>query len=253
MISFVIPALESDENYLYNCLNAIIDEMSKNGTDETEVIIVVKLEKSTEKEFLSRMAERYGNLVRFEFSDGNRSAAKNTGVKLAKNNIITFLDADTLIGRNFIPTTVRLFDDGHAYVNYSVRALDEEIADKFRFRFYSRAMNLSQWVHTSLGNSFYRPYGFCMSVRRDYCKDVAENGEVFLEVLAGHGEDSEFGRRYGKYCNDVNKKGTYAGKTLVKTSFREWYVHGAVWALYRMIRNVWEVPYRKKPVVKNWR
>lgn len=252
MMSFVIPALESDEKYLCNCLDAAAGEISTNGTGGEEIIVVVKLEQSSKRSFLKRM-KKYDNLVRFEFSDGNRSVAKNTGVKLAKNNIITFLDADTVISRNFIPTTVGLFDDGHAYVNYSARALDEEVADKFRFRFYSRAMNFSQWVHTSLGNNFYRPYGFCMSVRRDYCKDVAENGEVFLEVLAGHGEDSEFGRKYGKYCNRVNKKGMYAGRTIVKTSFREWYVHGVTWALYRMIRNVWEVPYKKKPVVKNWR
>ena len=117
MISFVIPALEADEKYLYNCLESVVDEILRNGTGSDEIITVVKLEKSSEEDFQTKMIERYGEMVRCVFSEGNRSVARNDGLKAAKNKIITFLDSDTLIGDGFIPATIKDFERGYAYVN----------------------------------------------------------------------------------------------------------------------------------------
>ncbi len=253
MISFIIPALESDEKYLQKCLDSVTGEIEANGTGSEEIIVIVKLEQSSKKDFLARMKKRYGDAVKWEFSDGNRSVAKNMGFEMAKNKIITFLDADTAIGMGFIPATINAFDKGYAYVNYSARPLDEEVADKRRLFYYARVLNLHQWAYTLMGNNFYRPYGFCMSVRKDICKAIKDGSEVFLERLAGHGEDSEFGRRYGRYCTGLRLRGKYERGTIVKTSFREWYVHGVRGGLKRMIWNAWGVPYTKKPVVNNWR
>jgi glycosyltransferase involved in cell wall biosynthesis len=253
MISFVIPALESDQRYLWNCLDSLIHEISTNGTGKDEVIVVVKLGRSTEKKFREKILKKYGKSIKLKFSTGNRSVAKNYGLQLAKNNIITFLDADTIISKGFIRATLKRFNEGYAYVNYSARPLDEEVADKRRLFYYARYLNLNQWFYTLLGNKFYRPYGFCMSVRKDFCEAIKDGGDMFLERLAGHGEDSEFGRRYGRYCRRRGVRGKYERNIIVKTSFREWYVHGASGGLKRVIRNVWEVPYRKKPVANNWR
>lgn len=253
MISFIIPTLESDENYLQKCLDSVTGEIEANGTGSEEIIVIVKPEQSSKKDFLARMKKKYADAVRWEFSDGNRSVAKNMGFEMAKNKIITFLDADTVIDNGFIPATICAFDKGRAYVNYSARPLDEEVADKRRLFYYARILNLHQWAYTLMGNNFYRPYGFCMSVRKDFCKEIKDDGEVFLERLAGHGEDAEFGRRYGRYCTGLGLRGKYERSTIVKTSFREWYVHGALGGLKRAIRNTWEVPYRKKPVANNWR
>jgi glycosyltransferase involved in cell wall biosynthesis len=253
MMSFIIPTLESDEKYLQKCLDSVIGEIEANGTGNEEVIVVVKLEQSSKKDFLARVKKRYSDVVRWEFSNGNRSVAKNYGLQLAKNNIITFLDADTIISKGFILRTLKRFNEGYVYVNYSARPLDGEVADKHRFYYYARYLNLNQWFYTLLGNKFYRPYGFCMSVRKDFCEAIKDDGEVFLKRLAGHGEDAEFGRRYGRYCTGLGLSGKYERNTIVKTSFREWYVHGALGGLKRVIRNTWEAPYRKKPVVDNWR
>lgn len=257
MISFVIPALESDAEYLYDCMASIVDEISVNGTGTDEVILVVKLEKSIEGGFRAKIKERYseldGSLIRTRcgFSDGNRSAARNIGLKMAENNIITFLDSDTVIGRGFITATVNDFEKGYGYVNYSARPLDEEVENKLRLFFYARFMNLNQWFYTRLG--IYRPYGFCMSVKKDFCESVAENDEIFLKSLAGYGEDAEFGRRYKKYCDRLGARGKYEKTIIVKTSFREWYKHGLIGGGVRMIQNTWKVPYRKKPIVGNWK
>ena len=250
MISFVIPALKADEKYLYKCLESVVDEILRNGTGSDEIITIVKLEKSSEEDFQTRMMERYGEMVRCVFSEGNRSVARNDGLKAAKNKIITFLDSDTLIGDGFIPATMKDFERGYAYVNYSARPLDEEVADRRRLFFYSRFMNLNQRLYTRLG--ICRPYGFCASARKDYCADAAYGGEVFLEKLAGHGEDAEFGKRYGAYCNGF-ATGKYEKKIIVKTSFREWYKTGLWRSGVRMIINTWITPYLKRPTVKNWK
>lgn len=262
MISIITPVIESDFEDYWHCHKSVIDEILENGEKTDEFIVVVKLEKTSEKDFRERLKEKYEELyseiddiyssvVKYEFSDGNRSVAKNFGLSLAKNDIITFLDYDTAINRGFLKATKKAFEGGYAYINYSSRPLDEEVADEIRLFFYARFMNFNQLLYTLLG--IYKPYGFGMSVRKDFSEDVAENGEVFLKILAGHGEDAEFGGRYGKHCNERGMRGKYEKVTIVKTSFREWYKRGLFGAGVRMIRNIVEAPRRKRPVVSNWR
>lgn len=252
MISFVIPALEADEKYLYNCLDSVVDEILANGFREDESTAVVKLQKSTEEEFRARIWDRYGEMVKCVFDPGNLSVARNIGLKLAKNNIVTFVDADTAVSSMFIPKTVLDFERGYTYVNYSTRPLDEEISDKRRLYFYSKFMNFNQWLHTRLDTC--RPYGFCMSVRKDYCLNAFPDGEAFSILLAGYGEDADFGRRYGKYCKDLDLgAGKYEGKTKVKTSFREYYKWGFWRGGVRMIVNTWFVPRYREPRFRNWK
>lgn len=251
MISFVIPALEADEKYLYNCLDSVVDEILANGSRSDEVIAVVKLQKSTEEEFRARIWNRYGEVVRCVFDPGNRSVARNIGLKLAKNDILTFLDADSEISYNFIPTTIRDLN-GHTFVNYSTRPLDGEVAGARRLYFYARFMNLVQWVFTHLGRC--KPYGFGTSVKKDYCKASAYNGEVFLEELAGHGEDAEFGGRYNDYCKNLGLGiGEYEGDIIVKTSFREWHHWGFWRGGVRMIANTFRTPRSRQSTFRNWK
>lgn len=207
MISFIIPALlkpskrlKLEEKYLYDCLDSIYKQIDIEK-DGSEVILVLKCQKEMEEKYRTELNKRYGkygDILSLYFSDGNRSEARNLGVEHAKSNYLTFVDSDTKIGENSISMTEEAFKKGYAYVINSVRPLEEEQINKTRLLLYARFMGLNQWFLTKA--SVYRPYGFCMSVEKDRCERIKINGEIFRKKLAGHGEDSEFGSRYGLQC-----------------------------------------------------
>jgi len=250
MISFIAPAL-SDEKHLYKCLDSIYKKIDEEK-DGSEIILVMKCEKEMES-IVREKIKKYGDVLSLYFDDGNRSEARNIGVNHAKSDNLTFVDADTIIGDYFISKTNEDFEKGYAFINYSTRPLD---GDKKRLTYYSRFMNLMQWFFTKA--YICRPYGFCMSVRKDICEDVAVYGEIFREILAGHGEDSEIGSRIGPHCRANGWKGKYEKGTkeeriIVKTSFRSWEKEGFWRGGVRMMVNVFLVPLLKRPLIANWR
>jgi glycosyltransferase involved in cell wall biosynthesis len=253
MVSFIVPALP-DEKHLYDCLDSIYDNIQEEK-DGSEIILVLKCEKEREEEFREKL-KKYRDVLSFYFDKGNRSEARNLGAGYAKSDILTFVDADTKICDGFISTTKRDFDKGYAYVNYTTRPLDEKDLKKRRLFYYSRFMNLMQWFFTKA--YICRPYGFCMSVRKDISEAVAVDGEIFLKKLAGYGEDSELGGRYGTHCRRHGLKGKYEKGTkekrmIVKTSFRSWKEEGFWRGGARMMVNVFLVPLLKRPLIGNWR
>jgi len=242
MISFIVPAL-SDEPYLEKTLKSIVREIENFGRDGFEILVMLK---GGLPSYLKRLEEKY-DYLKVYLTEGNRSQARNEGAKLAKNHILTFVDADTEIGENFIQKTLEDFKK-FAWVNYSARPLEQ---NKRRLYYYSKLMNFFQWLFSNA--NFYRPYGFCMSVRKDICEKIKLEDEIFLSKLAGYGEDSEFGKRYGKFCRKNRLRGKYESGVRVYTSMREWYNHGFWKAARRIVLNVLFVPLFKKPLIENWR
>ena len=62
--------------------------------DESEVIVVI----DENDELVSNLDEKYGNRIRIEISkEIGLSNARNLGVKVAKRNIVAFIDDDATI------------------------------------------------------------------------------------------------------------------------------------------------------------
>jgi glycosyltransferase involved in cell wall biosynthesis len=225
----------------------MIKEIESSNYEDLEILVMIEDKNKNLPSYLKEF-EKSG-YVKFYFVKGNRSIARNEGIKIAKNNILTFVDSDTNIKKGFIEKTLRDFEKGYGYVNYSVKPLEHE--KKKRFFYYLKLMNFFQWLFTNM--NVCRPYGFCMSVRKDICEKIKVNEEVFLSSLAGYGEDSEFGRRYGNYCRKKRIRGKYEGKLKVHTSMREWYRKGFWGMSKRAVLNTLFVPYLKKPLIESWR
>jgi glycosyltransferase involved in cell wall biosynthesis len=276
MVSFIIPALlkpgkkiESDEKYLYDCLNSITAEI-KREKDDSEIILVMKCEKEKQEKIRGELNQRYGCFLQkygsslsCYFDDGNRSEARNLGATHAKSDILTFMDVDTVIGEGFLKMIKKDFAQGYGYVNNTTRPLQKEFAEKRRLRYYATFMGLIQWGLTLMG--ICRPYGYCMSVKKDICNKTLYDGEMFMSKLAGYGEDSHFGGRCGTHCRKYGIKGKYEkGKYIdggkkkratVYTSFRGWSVEGFWRGGARMMVDVFLVPLlnEPRPLIGNWR
>ncbi len=99
MISIIIPAF-NEEQYLPKLLECL-----KNQTYKDYEIIVVD---ANSKDKTREIANKYG--CRIVKSGALPGIGRNKGAKIAKGNILLFLDADTLINSSFLKNSIEEFE-----------------------------------------------------------------------------------------------------------------------------------------------
>lgn len=103
LISIIIPVFNADK-YLHGCINSIIGQTYSNF----EIVLVD--DGSTDQSFdiCKYYADKYNNinLIGLRGSTLGASDARNLGLKIAKGELITFIDSDDLIPPNYLKTLV---------------------------------------------------------------------------------------------------------------------------------------------------
>ena len=98
-LSIIIPAYNA-EKYINECIDSILRN-SQNSLSQTEIIIINDGSTDHTLEKLEKYKE-YKNIHIYTTKNQGVSAARNYGIKLAKGNWITFIDADDKITEGFI-------------------------------------------------------------------------------------------------------------------------------------------------------
>lgn len=179
MISIIIPTL-NEEEYLEPVIKSIKNQHFKDyeiivsdGSSDDKTIEIAK--KYTDKFIVSKKR--------------GISVQRNTGVKIAKGDILLFLDADTTLKQDFLTHMNNAFNDKNVVsaVGY-VRSYGRK-RDRVTLRSYSEAVRIL---------SVLRPYmcGSCMAVRKNIFEKVGGFDENLYTA-----EDVDIGlkiRKYGK-------------------------------------------------------
>ena len=97
MVSVVIPTYNS-ERTLEKCLKSIVDQIYKN----IEIIVVDKFSEDKTVE----IAKSYG--ARIVYDEGERTRAKNIGLKHAKGIYVLFVDSDMELSKDVVKECVEL-------------------------------------------------------------------------------------------------------------------------------------------------
>lgn len=244
MISFIIPTLP-DEPYLKHTLSSILEEIERNPLENVEIIVVGKDDENGKLTELTK--ELDSPYIKYFDVGGNRSEARNFGVRMARNEFLTFVDADTIIGEDFIPVTLDDFHSNYAYITYSTLPLEPCFLGFVGTKFIDLNAYLIQLMRK------HRFPGYCCSLRRDILEKVRVGNEYFLSRMAGHGEDSELASRYGKFCNSFGLRGKYERRVKVYTSIRELKRAGVGRALARLAVDTTLGVVWKRPILRNWR
>ena len=181
MLSIVIPTW-NEESYLSKLLDCIKRQTYKNY----EVIVV----DGNSKDKTRKIAKNYGCKVIQEPKniESNPGMARNLGAKIAKGDILLFLNADIELDKDFLHKALnelkeRNLDIAGAYVTpISNRFIDKVILGAFNFI-------------VSITQSFYpNACGDCIFCKKWLHKKVNGFDETILL-----GEDLDYMQRCGKY------------------------------------------------------
>jgi len=126
MISIIIPA-HNEEAYLERTLHSI-----KNQTSSDYEIIVV-LNGCTDK--TAEVVEKFEDVKILSLSEANVSRARNYGAGKAKGEILLFLDADTLLGKDTLEKVSADFSSKYSVGFTKAIADSEELKYKLFINF----------------------------------------------------------------------------------------------------------------------
>ena len=107
-LSIIIPAYNA-EKYINECIDSILRN-SQNSLNQTEIIIINDGSTDHTLEKLEKYKE-YKNIHIYITKNQGVSAARNYGIKLAKGNWITFIDADDKVTEGFIDEHINKLKD----------------------------------------------------------------------------------------------------------------------------------------------
>ncbi len=180
-ISIVIP-VKGDRGVLSKCLESALSQ----DYDDYEVIVVGdRMDEEAMKtvsQFSVKVVENMGRGV---------SAARNTGAKVARGEVVLFIDSDIILPRDALRKIKESLEKGYDGV---VGLISEEIPYK---DFFSRYKNL--WMHYTyriLPEEVALFYTSCAAMKRE--KFLATGGFDENYILPSV-EDTDFGRKVREY------------------------------------------------------
>lgn len=186
LVSVIVPAF-NEENYLPNCLKSIKNQTYRN------IEIIVADNGSTDR--TKKISLEFGAKV-LEVKDKNLSKVRNEGAKMAKGDILFFLDADSIIENYYIEKMVKRLSEKRVFLQGGICCHDSKLHNFL-------------WIF----NRWFKPY-FYTSGRNGVCiwkKIFWEIGgyDEKINPLNGEGrEDLDLGlrilKKFGffsiKYC-----------------------------------------------------
>ena len=175
LLSIIIPT-KNEEIYLPKLLESI----KKQTFSDYEIIIA---DNRSEDKTLE-IAKKFGCIVT---KGGMPGPGRNLGAKIAKGEVLLFLDSDTeLDGKFFLELLVEEFNDRKLDSAVPRSYADGNFLDKMFYGFWNSLVAISQYISPFAG-------GWCIFARKDMHDKI--NGFDERIVL---GEDSDYAKRIGK-------------------------------------------------------
>lgn len=103
MISVVVPVYNV-ERYLPYCMSSIL---AQNVTD-MEIVLIDDGSTDNSGVLCDQYVKRYSNVKAVHQKNAGLSAARNTGIEMAKGEFITFVDSDDMLAEGFISAAIEL-------------------------------------------------------------------------------------------------------------------------------------------------
>jgi len=174
-ISVIIPSL-NEEDYIENTLRTLRNQDYKG---KYEIILADAM--STDKTV--QIAKGYTDRI-ITVKRKGIAAGKNAGAKVAKGNILLFIDSDTLPSPNLLSNIAKAYQNGEVVgVTCKLYALSSKKSIRTMYKLYNKFMHLSiKFKRATIP-------GICNSFRKDAFDKLGgfnENLTTFEDVDLSH-------------------------------------------------------------------
>lgn len=175
LISVVVP-IYNVENYLERCIKSIVNQTYKN----LEIILVDDGSPDRCPDICDEWGKQDSRIKVIHKKNGGLSDARNAGLKLAKGELISFIDSDDWINLRFFEVLYKvMIQENSDIVQCNYRALEKQIDEE---GFDSDLLNIS---------SFTNEEALSMLIDNDRLRQVVWNKLYKKEVI-----DLEFKKGY---------------------------------------------------------
>lgn len=132
-ISVIVPVYNA-ELYLSKCIESI---MNQSFGDKYELILVNDGSEDHSEDIIDEKIQKYGNdkIVKINQINGGQGKARNSGLKVAKGEFVTFVDSDDYIDENMLK---ELYEE--ALVNNSDLVICDYVEEIGDTRIYKKSL-----------------------------------------------------------------------------------------------------------------
>lgn len=219
-LSIIVPVLNG-ANHINNLMNSLIN--INYPDNKYEILIVDNGSRDTTVELIKKFQKNIPELKLFFEKRKSSYAARNTGIRNAKGEILVFTDADCIVDKNWLINIVEGFSEN------SVGCVAGEILSGKWFNiveeYYTKKDIMSQ---KNTLNSEFLPYPMTANVA--YRKVIFEKIGYFDEKLISGG-DADFAWRMQleteyKIVYDQNAIVIHKHRTNIKSLFKQQFSYG---------------------------
>lgn len=197
-ISVIVPVYNV-ENYLIQCLDSIINQTLK----DIEIICVDDCSPDNSIKILEEYKNKDNRISIIRHSNNQGlGPARNTGLKHANGEYISFVDSDDYIDKNFLfylYSTAKKYDSDVTNTINIKNDFDGQLRDHWRF---NKIKNLPNCFNDSISNISIKDekentveYPYMTAWNKIYRKSfLLENDLYFMDIISG-AEDEDFYKR----------------------------------------------------------
>ena len=209
MISVIIPIYNAEE-YIENCVESILS----NPIDGLELILVNDGSLDNSLAICNKLQVKYPDyIIVIDKENEGVSVARNTGINVAKNNWITFVDADDCVDGTLMRSYESIINNNDPNVDllvtgYALLDEAENLLGSYSPKYtdiYLRSDNRIRVLFEEVGDNLEARGWLCTFViNKVYRKDVIDEHNLRFKPGLGYGEDFLFNSEYYRYINGIS-------------------------------------------------
>ena len=200
----VIITVYNTEKYIDECIKSVLNQKYK----DFEIIIVNAQSTDKSEEICRSYEEKYDFITLINTENIGPSHSRNTGMKYAKGEYITFVDGDDIISEDMYSVLIQNMESDNLDVVYCTcyRFFDDDINKKSirniaEVYCQSKEEICKQMILPLIGNlqvGFEISGSMCMTI---YRKNIIDENNLFVRSMEDiFSEDNMFNIEYLAYC-----------------------------------------------------
>lgn len=128
LISIIVPCYNV-ENYLSECVDSLVNQSYRN----TEILLIDDGSTDKTADIAQKYAAEYENVKYFYRENGGLSAARNSGIELAKGEYLAFVDSDDWLDLQYVEKMYAALSNSHADISMCGYQKEETEHEKVSF------------------------------------------------------------------------------------------------------------------------